>query len=338
MDIHQNARTTPHGRTLMVRRLAEGWTSAAVAAAFGVDAQDRAQVARRHAAEGEAGLADRSSRPHRSPTRLGDAVEAEIEALRRQRLSGPAIARRLGRPVSTVGAGAAPARPRPARRPRPQARDRPLPARAARRADPHRHQEARPDRRRRPPHHRRPAPARASAASAGSSCTSASTTPRGWPTPRSCPTSARTAPWPSSSARWPGSPRLGVTVERVMTDNGSAYRSQAFRQALARRRPQAQAHPALHAADQRQGRALHPDQPARMGLRAGLRELRRAHRRHRPWLHALQHRPAARGPRRKSSRHPPAQGQRPWKRQLGVSLPASPPPARPAACGRSSRD
>jgi transposase InsO family protein len=57
----------------------------------------------RFAAEGEPGLRDRSSRPHRSPTRLAAAIEAEIEALRRQRLSGPAIARQLGRPVSTVG-------------------------------------------------------------------------------------------------------------------------------------------------------------------------------------------------------------------------------------------
>jgi transposase InsO family protein len=48
-------------------------------------------------------LADRFSRPDRSPTRLGEVAEAEIEALRRQRRSGPAIARTLGRPISTVG-------------------------------------------------------------------------------------------------------------------------------------------------------------------------------------------------------------------------------------------
>jgi transposase InsO family protein len=60
-------------------------------------------VARPFAAEGEAGLVDRSSRPHRSPTRLGTRAEEEVEALRRRRLTGPAVARRLGRPVSTVG-------------------------------------------------------------------------------------------------------------------------------------------------------------------------------------------------------------------------------------------
>ena len=38
MDMHQNAKTTPSGRRLMVQRLAEGWTIRATAAAFGVDA------------------------------------------------------------------------------------------------------------------------------------------------------------------------------------------------------------------------------------------------------------------------------------------------------------
>lgn len=103
MDVHENARTTAHGRRLMVERLARGWTVAAVAAAFGVDARTARKWRDRHAAEGEAGLLDRSSRPHRSPTRLAEEAVAEIEHLRRQRLSGPAIARRLGWPVSTVG-------------------------------------------------------------------------------------------------------------------------------------------------------------------------------------------------------------------------------------------
>src|SRR3954452_11344837 len=92
MDVHQNARTTPHGRLLMIHRLAEGWSVAAVAAAMGVDARTVRKWRDRHAAEGEPGLAERSSRPHRSPTRLDEAAEAEIERLRRQRRSGPAIA------------------------------------------------------------------------------------------------------------------------------------------------------------------------------------------------------------------------------------------------------
>jgi transposase InsO family protein len=87
----------------MVERLAQGWTVQAMAVAFGVDPKTVRKWRDRHVAEGEAGLLDRSSRPHRSPTRLAGQAVVEIEGLRRQRLTGPAIARRLGRPVSTVG-------------------------------------------------------------------------------------------------------------------------------------------------------------------------------------------------------------------------------------------
>lgn len=103
MDAHENARTTPHSRLLIVERLAAGWTVAGVAAALGTSPRTVRKWRDRFAAEGEPGLRDRSSRPHSSPARLPPATEAEIEALRRRRLSGPAIARHLGRPLSTVG-------------------------------------------------------------------------------------------------------------------------------------------------------------------------------------------------------------------------------------------
>jgi transposase InsO family protein len=103
MDVHDNARTTRHSRMLMVQRLASGWTVAAVAQAQGVTPKTVRKWRERYAAEGEAGLADRSSRPHGSPNRLNDAQTDEIVALRRQRMTSPAIARRLRRPVSTVG-------------------------------------------------------------------------------------------------------------------------------------------------------------------------------------------------------------------------------------------
>jgi transposase InsO family protein len=103
MDVHENARTTRHSRVLMVQRLASGWAPAAVAQAQGVTARTVRKWRDRFAAAGEAGLANRSSRPHRSPTRLGGQAEQEIEVLRRQRMTGPAIARRLGRPLPTVG-------------------------------------------------------------------------------------------------------------------------------------------------------------------------------------------------------------------------------------------
>jgi transposase InsO family protein len=88
---------------LIIQRLADGWSVAAVAAAAGITPKTVAKWRDRHADAGAAGLVDRSSRPHRSPTRLAAADEEEIVRLRRQRLSGPAIARQLGRPVATVG-------------------------------------------------------------------------------------------------------------------------------------------------------------------------------------------------------------------------------------------
>ena len=88
MDSHENARTTPRGRMLIVQRLAEGQSVVAVAAAMGVTAKTVRKWRDRFAAEGSPGLRDRSSRPLCSPTRLPPETIAEIEALRRQRRSG----------------------------------------------------------------------------------------------------------------------------------------------------------------------------------------------------------------------------------------------------------
>ena len=103
MDIHKNARTTPHSRMLIVQRLASGWTVAAVAQAHGISTRTVRKWRDRYAAAGSKGILDRSSRPNRSPGRLSEQAEAEVVSLRHQRLTGPAIARRLGRPVSTIG-------------------------------------------------------------------------------------------------------------------------------------------------------------------------------------------------------------------------------------------
>ena len=103
MDVHDNARTTRHSRMLMVQRLSRGWTIIAVAQAQGVSPKTVRKWRDRYAAEGAGGLSDRSCRPHLSPGKLGCEQTDEIIALRRQRLTGPAIARRLHRPVSTVG-------------------------------------------------------------------------------------------------------------------------------------------------------------------------------------------------------------------------------------------
>src|ERR1700730_10037444 len=69
----------------------------------------------------------------------------------------------------------------------------------------------------------------------------------------------------------------GVTVERLMTDNGSAYLSQDFRGSR-RARPQTQTHQAVHAAHQRESRAVYPNQFARVGPCPSLPNLAGAHR------------------------------------------------------------
>jgi len=104
MNVHQNARMTVHGRLLLIRRVREhGWRVGDAALAAGVSVRSAYKWLARHRAGGEGALRDRSSAPARSPRRLPADLVVEIERLRRQRLSGPQIARRLGLPRSTVG-------------------------------------------------------------------------------------------------------------------------------------------------------------------------------------------------------------------------------------------
>ena len=86
MDIHKNARLTPHSRGELVRRvLIEGQNPKAVAMALGVCFKTVRKWVERFQVHGEAGLQDRSSRPHRlyRPTPLQ--IVGQIERLRRER-------------------------------------------------------------------------------------------------------------------------------------------------------------------------------------------------------------------------------------------------------------
>ena len=102
MDIHQNARLTPHGRAVLVRRVLEGQAPKAVAAAFGVDVKTVNKWCARFRDEGAAGLVDRSSRPHRLRQPTPDATLEQIATLRRQRWPGDQIAQQVGVSPATV--------------------------------------------------------------------------------------------------------------------------------------------------------------------------------------------------------------------------------------------
>jgi transposase InsO family protein len=103
MNIHKNARLTPRSRGELVRRvLIEGQAPMAVATAMGVSAKTVSKWVDRFAVEGAAGLADRSSRPHRLHRPTPDAVAARIAELRRRRWTGQQIAQEVGVSPATV--------------------------------------------------------------------------------------------------------------------------------------------------------------------------------------------------------------------------------------------
>jgi hypothetical protein len=80
---HPRAKLTVQGRRLLVERvLGGGWTVSMAAEAQGCSAATGYKWLRRYVAEGPEGLQDRSSRPHRSPARLGPDREAAILARR----------------------------------------------------------------------------------------------------------------------------------------------------------------------------------------------------------------------------------------------------------------
>ena len=103
MNVHKNARLTPSGRALLADRVARGWTVKAAASAAGVSRRTAHKWLARHRLGGERRHHDRSSAPRRCPRRVAAARIADIEALRRERLTGAAIAGRLGMARSTVG-------------------------------------------------------------------------------------------------------------------------------------------------------------------------------------------------------------------------------------------
>ncbi len=103
MDVHQNAHLTPKGREAMVCAVMdEAMTKAQAARRFKTTAKTVAKWLGRFRAEGIAGLADRSSRPHSSPSQTPWATGEAVEVLRRARCTQDHIAQELGLSRATV--------------------------------------------------------------------------------------------------------------------------------------------------------------------------------------------------------------------------------------------
>jgi transposase InsO family protein len=101
---HRNARTTFEGRRLIVHRhKVEKVPQAHIARAMGISRKCVRKWLDRYEAEGEAGLEDRSSRPHSTPSRTAARVEDQIVELRLRERCGPdGIGAELGVPARTV--------------------------------------------------------------------------------------------------------------------------------------------------------------------------------------------------------------------------------------------
>jgi transposase InsO family protein len=102
MNVHKNARLTPRGREHIVRQIESGQTPKAVAEAAGVCPRTARKWVDRYRRDGLAGLEDRSSRPHRLRQPTPQPVVEEIERLRRQRWTGKQIAAATGVSPATV--------------------------------------------------------------------------------------------------------------------------------------------------------------------------------------------------------------------------------------------
>ena len=102
MNIHKNARLTRHGRERIVRLARSGQAPNAIANTVGVCPRTIRKWLKRYHEEGPAGLVDRSSRPHRLYRPTPRASMERIATLRRQRWTGKQIADAVGVSPATV--------------------------------------------------------------------------------------------------------------------------------------------------------------------------------------------------------------------------------------------
>ncbi len=102
MDIHKNARLTLRSRESVVQQVAWGMTLKGAAATFNVTPKTVAKWVRRYRAFGHSGLLDRSSRPLHSPRRTPSLLVTRVLELRRQQQPAYQIAQSTGLSTATV--------------------------------------------------------------------------------------------------------------------------------------------------------------------------------------------------------------------------------------------
>ncbi len=104
MKLHANAATCPNSRLRIVCRALDGEAREKIAAEYEISTRTVAKWVKRYREQGEAGLPDRSSAPGAVPHRTPEDRVRAIAALRRLRMTGAEIAICLGMPLSTVSA------------------------------------------------------------------------------------------------------------------------------------------------------------------------------------------------------------------------------------------
>ena len=104
MKLHANARTCPKSRQLLVDRIERGWSLLDAAEAAGITTRTARRWMARWRAEGAQGLLDRSSAPKRIPHKTPPERVEEIIRLRRLRMTAAQIAIALQMALSTVSA------------------------------------------------------------------------------------------------------------------------------------------------------------------------------------------------------------------------------------------
>jgi transposase InsO family protein len=103
MKMHANARLSLKGRELLIDRVENaGWSLSAAAEAAGISDRTARKWIARHRAEGRDGLLDRSSAPRHVANRTEERRVEVIAALRRLRMTGTEIAETLDMALSTV--------------------------------------------------------------------------------------------------------------------------------------------------------------------------------------------------------------------------------------------